>query len=340
MTSNLFTVDINEKYTRLVDLSFSNGKITLESVGVENTISNFYSDDTEKSIENQAEIISKLCSDLKINKKNVHVVIPDSQSFSQILEFPKLNEKELLSAVRYQSDQFIPMPIEEIVLDIEILKEDKERNKNTILIIASPKKTVDRVEKAIEYAGLSPESLENELSAFGRFYSEVLAPQQKGATIIVNFGFTNTSLYLVDAKSSLILMNRNLKLGLDLFLKELRFNFELPETKALDVLKTIGFEKNASYDVSTITAPILRELLNETAKFILLAKEKFALPITKIYCYNHNNQILAFEKKITELLSLPAESLLIREQLIPNPLSQSFSTDMSSFISGMGGAIR
>ena len=262
------------------------------------------------------------------------------QSFSQILEFPKLNEKELLSAVRYQSDQFIPMPIEEIVLDIEVLKEDKEKSKNTILIIASPKKIVDRVEKAVEYAGLSPESLENELSAFGRFYSEVLAPQQKGATIALNFGFTNTSLYLVDSATSMILMNRNLKLGLDLFLKELRFNFELPETKAFDVLKTIGFEKNASYDVGTITAPILRELLNETSKFILLGKEKFALPITKIYCYNHNNHILAFEKKITELLSIPAESLLLREQLVPNPLSQSFSSDMSSFISGMGGAIR
>jgi len=174
MTDSSFAIDINEKYTRIVDLTYKNGKIDLSCMGTENTIPNFFSDDTEKSIENQSEIISKLYANLKIVKKNANIIIPDSQSFSQILEFAKLNEKELLSAVRYQSDQFIPMSIEEVVLDIEIMKEDKQNKKNTILIVASPKKTVDRVEKAIEMAGLNPESLENEMSSFGRLFSEVL----------------------------------------------------------------------------------------------------------------------------------------------------------------------
>lgn len=335
-----FAIDIGEKYTRVVDLNYSSGKINLLGIGTENTVANFFTDDTEKTIENQAETISKLCTDLKISKKNVHIVVPDSCSFFQIMEFAKLNEKELLSAVKYQSDQFIPMAIDEVVFDIEILKEDHQTKKNTILIVASPKKLVDRVEKTVESAGLVPDSLENELSAFGRLFSEVLKTKGQGAYLVVNLGYSSTSIYLIDSQSSLILLTRTLKVGFDLFIKELRFNFELQESKAIEVLRTMGFEKNASFDVATIVAPLMKELINEMSKFVLYSKEKFALPVSKIFVFNHNNNILSLEKKFSEVLGLPVESLLLRETLVNNPVSQSFSNEIPSYVSAIGGCIR
>ena len=93
MANSSFGIDIGEKYTRIVDLSYDNGKINLFKYGDGKHGTKFFSDDTEKSIENQSEVIAKLCSDLKIIKKKVSIIIPDSQSFSQILEFAKLNEK-------------------------------------------------------------------------------------------------------------------------------------------------------------------------------------------------------------------------------------------------------
>jgi len=340
MANSSFGIDIGEKYTRIVDLSYDNGKINLLSMGTENTVPNFFSDDTEKSIENQSEVIAKLCSDLKIIKKKVSIIIPDSQSFSQILEFAKLNEKELLSAVRYQADQFIPMSIDEVVLDIEILKDDKMSKKNTILIVASPKKIVDRIEKVADMAGLIPDSLENELSSFGRFFSEIINKKGAGTNIAINFGFSSTSLYLIDAQTSLILLTRTVKIGFDLFLKELRFNFELQESKAIEVLRTLGFEKNTSYDIPTIVSAILKELLGEISKVIIHSKEKYAQPVSKLYIFSHNNNILSMDKKLSEALSLPVESLLIRELLINNPISQSFSLEMPSYICAIGGALR
>ena len=288
----------------------------------------------------KSEVIAKLCSDLKIIKKKVSIIIPDSQSFSQILEFAKLNEKELLSAVRYQADQFIPMSIDEVVLDIEILKDDKMSKKNTILIVASPKKIVDRIEKVADMAGLIPDSLENELSSFGRFFSEIINKKGAGTNIAINFGFSSTSLYLIDAQTSLILLTRTVKIGFDLFLKELRFNFELQESKAIEVLRTLGFEKNTSYDIPTIVSAILKELLGEISKVIIHSKEKYAQPVSKLYIFSHNNNILSMDKKLSEALSLPVESLLIRELLINNPISQSFSLEMPSYICAIGGALR
>jgi type IV pilus assembly protein PilM len=340
MTTQSFGIDIGEKYTRIVDLSYENGKINLLSMGTESTVPNFFSDDTEKSIENQSEVVAKLCSDLKIIRKKANFVIPDSQSFSQILEFAKLNEKELLSAVRYQADQFIPMSIDEVVLDIEILKDDKVGKKNTILIVASPKKIVDRIEKVADMAGLIPDSLENELSSFGRFFSEIMNIKMTGTCVAVNFGYSSTSLYLIDGQTSLILLTRTVKIGFDLFIKELRFNFELQESKAIEVLRTLGFEKNTSYDIPAIVSPLLKELLGEISKIIIHSKEKYARPVAKIFIFNHNNNILSMDKKLSEILSLPVESLLIRELLINNPVSQSFSLEMPSYICAIGNSLR
>lgn len=340
MTDIAFGLDIGEKHTRIVDLTYSGGKINLSSMGETNTVANYFTDDTEKSIENQAELISKLCNDLKIVKKNVNIVMPDSQSFFQIMEFARLNEKELLSAVRYQSDQFIPMPIDEVVLDIEVLEEDKTTNKNKILIVASPKKTVDRLEKTVELMGLAPSSLENDLSAFGRFFTEVVKAKGTGSYLAINLGYTTSSIYLIDSRTSMILQTRTIKVGYELFLKELKFNLELPEIKATEVLKTIGFVKNASYDVPTIVSPIMQELLTEVSKFFVQAKDKYTLPVSKIYLLNYAASILSFDKKMTEATSLPVELMYLRELLVNNPISQSFSTTMPQYVSAIGACIR
>jgi len=232
------------------------------------------------------------------------------------------------------------MPIDEVVLDIEVLSTDKATNKNKILIVASPKKTVDRVEKTAEMVGLVPSSLENDLSSFGRFFSEVVKPKGTGSYLVINIGYGSSSIYLVDSQSYLILLTRTVKIGYELFLKELKFNLELPDTKAIEVLKTVGFEKNSSYDIASIVSPIMQELTNEIGKFFVQAKDKFALPVSKIYLYNAASSIHGIEKKITESTGLPVELLYLRELLVNNPVSQSFSLSLPEYISAIAACIR
>src|SRR3989338_1652765 len=104
---------------------------------------------------------------IRVEKKRLNIVIPDGFTYSQIIKMPRLKEKELLSAIRYQADQFIPMPIDETSLDLEILYEDKVSNNSLVLIIAAPQKLIDRVQNLSEQEGLYPEAIENELSATG-----------------------------------------------------------------------------------------------------------------------------------------------------------------------------
>ncbi|PJB89162.1 hypothetical protein CO083_01160, partial [Candidatus Roizmanbacteria bacterium CG_4_9_14_0_8_um_filter_34_12] len=184
MASNYITIEIGEKHTRVIDADIKKEKLTLQSAGYDLTSKDYFTATSSVVIEAQAKLIQTLISNLKIKKTDVGLIIPDGQTYSQIIEMPKLNEKELLSAIRYQADQFVPMPIEKVSLDIEILKEDPETRKLLILIVAAPKTLVNKIEKTASTADLNPIFLKNELSAFINFPSQFIKSDDKDDTLI------------------------------------------------------------------------------------------------------------------------------------------------------------
>ena len=80
------------------------GRLEILALAQENDSPMFYQFDTEKIIADTSNVIKKLFELYKIPKKTVNVVIPDSMTYSQIISMPRLKEKELLSAIKYQEE--------------------------------------------------------------------------------------------------------------------------------------------------------------------------------------------------------------------------------------------
>lgn len=339
MSDNSVCIDIGEKFIRVVDARFRNGLFEVAVFGQTDATPYYYIGGSEKNIENQADIITKLFASLKLKKRNVNVIIPDSFSYSQILEVPRLNDKELQSAIRYQADQFIPMPLDEISLDLEIVKEDIKNKKNTILLVASAKKVVSQVERTLEYAGLNPISLENEFSAIRRYYTELGKFPAPATILIINIGDTTSSIYLFDQKTSL-LVSRTIKIGLDIFIKDVKLNLNVDEKKALEVLQRIGFEKNSSVNILPYIQTIFNELISEVNKFTALAKDKYSIAISQIILFNHNSLIMSLDKEIQAALNIPTQSLSLTNFLTKNTVASSFEAVSSLYASALFGNIR
>lgn len=334
-----FSIDIGEKYIRVADISDNGKQIELNSLGVAEANIHYYSADTEKNIENQAGLISQLLVASKIKKKIAQVIIPDIFSFSQLSVLPKLNEKELQSAIRYQADQFIPLPIDEISLDIEVIRENPKTKELTVFIVACPVKIVKQIEKTIELAGLQPASLENEFSAVRRFLftkGKIIFPN-KTVFLLVNFGFTNSSIYLIDTQN-FVIINRSIKIGLELLLKDIKVNLNIDDAKAYEILKTIGFEKNGSVNAEIYIAPIIKELSDEVSRFLVLAKEQYNLNIDQVYTFNNDHMVMSMDKAIQNNISLPVSSFPIATFIKPNQVSSTFGPTMTGFFAAVTGA--
>lgn len=339
MSETSFALEINEKYTRMCDLRPNGSKIELLSLGSYETAVNFFDTENQLVVDKQVEIIKRLYGNLRIRKKQVSVIIPDSRTYSQIVEMPKLKEKELIAAIRYQADEFIPMAIDDTYLDLEILREDKKNRKLLVLIVAAPKKIVDQVYSVIERAGLQPEALENEMSSAGRLFSEVIQTKSP-VYIVINMGYSTTSIYLVDGNTKLIVFARTIKIGLELFVKDLKINLNWDENKIIETLKRIGLAKSGSLNLGGIILPLLKELVSEVEKFIMLARQNLNLEVKNIYLFNFDSNIAYLPQYLEAYFHIPTTTAPLNESIVQNPISKSFSQEMSAYLSVISGNFR
>lgn len=332
MSETAFSLEINDRYTRMCDLRSVKGKIELQSLGSIDTAENYFETDNPLVIERQTDLLKRLHGNLRIKKRDVHVVIPDTHTFSQIVDMPLLKEKELIAAIRYQADEFIPMKVDETYLDIEILREDKQTKKQLVLIVAAPKRKVDTLFSSIQKAGLTPLTLENEMSAAGRFFSEVLGVM-KEPYIVVNFGYSSTSIYLVDGSSQLIVYARTVKIGLELFVKDLKINMNWDENKILEALRKIGLGKAGTLNLGSVVLPILKELIGEIEKFKIIAQQNMNLQVKQIYFFNYDVNLRYLVQYLEAYFKIPVRTAPLAQYIVENPISQSFGADVTAYLS-------
>ncbi len=334
MADNFFCLDIGEKYTKVVDSKKKDGLIEVSAIGKVETVPTFYTSDVEKVAEDQSNAISQLVGSIKVSKKNVNVVIPGSFTYSQILTMPLLNEKELISAIKYQADRFIPMPIEETNIDLEIIEEYKEEKKILILIVAAPKKLIEKVQNAVELAGLIPEAVENELSASARFINGFGKNLAAKSTVIANFGLNSTNLSYFENDGQTVKESHSFAIGYQLFLKEIQINTDSDAKKGSEILQTFDMKNKSSYPVDVIAAPLIKEFGAELKRFIATKK------VDTIYMFNQAYLFPSLASFISADVGIKTLELNPYNFTIKNPLVESHRNELSLFISSLGGNLR
>ncbi|MBI2641829.1 pilus assembly protein PilM [Candidatus Roizmanbacteria bacterium] len=333
-------IDIGEYFLRIGQGTQANNKIEMISMGMLSDTPLFYEYANEKTLGDEADAIRKLMNALNITKRNVRLIIPDTFTYSQIITMPRLKEKELLSAIRYQADQFIPLPIEETSLDLEILHEDKANNSLLVLIVAAPLNIISRVEALCEAAGLIPSSIENELSSTARMLSQFYRPEPKeGGTIFVNFSYSTSSLYFFDHIRGLTVDAHNFKMGYNLFLKETQINTMFDMAKSRGVLKRIGFSSSGTINLAELLKPSKNVFAQEIEKFTLSVREKFKMAVSSVQLINLATEINAFDKAVAQQLSIPTYNFNVAPFIVPNKVVSTYSKELSSFVTVVGGCI-
>lgn len=341
MANEYFSLEFGDSFIRVADGEYDGQKIEFSAIALHEEPISFFTSQNEKSIDQASNIVEKLLTSLKIQKKMVNIILPDTYSYSQILSMPSLKEKELLSAIRYQADQFIPLPIDESSLDLDILYEDKANKTLLILIVAASQNVIDIAGRIVEKIGLIPQTIENEISATSRLVTTVFRQTRpKQPLIFVNFGYYSTSLYFYNPTLNLISNIYNFKSGYDLFLREVQVNFNLDQPKAADALKNIGMAAGNSLDINTILQPVFKEFLVEIEKFITSVKEKEKITsIGPILSFNLANHINQFDKELGKRFGVDSTQLDISPYIKANASFNVFKTQYSSFISLAGGVI-
>ncbi len=189
-----FGLDISDLSLKIVNFEKKRGKLKLSSFG-------------EKEIEpgiiigglviKEAELAKNITKAVEsvegknLKTKYVIVSLPEEKAFFQVIQVPIMEKEDLKSAIIYEAENYIPMPIEKVYLDFQVIPSKEKSKRLNVLISAIPKNTVDSYLTSLKLAGLKPVALEIESLAIAR--SLIKDEPTTEPTLIIDLGATRTS---------------------------------------------------------------------------------------------------------------------------------------------------
>ncbi|HEY1522555.1 MAG TPA: type IV pilus assembly protein PilM [Solirubrobacteraceae bacterium] len=113
-----------------------------------------------------ADTLRALFAEHKLSKR-VRLGVANQRIVMRAIDLPPLTDaKEIASAVRFQAQDHIPMPIEQAVLEHQVLGpvETPDGTRTRVMVVAARRDMIERLLEAATRAGLNPQGID--LSAF------------------------------------------------------------------------------------------------------------------------------------------------------------------------------
>ncbi len=258
-------IDIGSKTIKIVELSHEGGKFRLKASGIvghQGKTPEQVKDDKEFAV--LADAVKKLHKEAKITSKDVAIALPETQVYTRTIKFPQLTDAEIASAVRWEAEQYIPIPVNEAIVQHQIIdrREDTSPPSVSVLLVAAPKALVEKYARVVEMAGLSLSSVETDLIALVRS----LAPLDQ-TVLLVDFGGRSTDIAV--AKNAQLIFSRSIPTAGEAFTRAVSQTLGIEESQAEEYKRTYGLSATElEGKVKGALEPVFRVVADEMKKAI------------------------------------------------------------------------
>jgi type IV pilus assembly protein PilM len=249
---------------------------------------NFYnalSKEDEKLLFKHSQEIATLLKQKGYTDLEANIVIPDDLCSLQIISLPLVSEKEIMSSIELQAEEFVPYPINKANFDYQILAIDQKEKKMSVLIVVSLIKTITKVADFILDAGLYPKTIEPESTALYRALT-ALDKSTDDLVLLLNIGKQSTQPSILKLSQKQLMMTNSFNIGTNFFTKAIHLNMNLPESEAEALFNS---DSETNEDVKTILRPLFTEYGKEVQKIVLNSAERIGTIPKKIYVNSINS---------------------------------------------------
>jgi len=168
-----FGLDLSDLSLKIAKLRENGSRLKLDSFGSVSIDPGLIKQGEIKDEKRVAEIIRSSLKKVygkKISTKYVVTALPEEKAFLQVIKMPKLSKEDLGSAIAYEAENYIPMPIKDVYLDFQIVPPMRncKTDSQEVLLAAIPKKIADEYLSCLKMAGLEPIAFEIESQAIAR----------------------------------------------------------------------------------------------------------------------------------------------------------------------------
>lgn len=176
-TKTAIGLDIGSSSIRAAEISFSEGKRIMTRVGEVGLASGIVSEGEVHDSEALSTALASLWRLAGFKERKVYLGLANQKVIVRHIQLPYMSDEDLKGAINYEAQEYIPIPLDEAILDYEVVREFTEDNQRMleILVVAAQKTMIDSFVKALSAAKLSPIAID--VQSFALLRSVLTAPK-------------------------------------------------------------------------------------------------------------------------------------------------------------------
>lgn len=193
----VFGIDIGFSSLKVMQIENSGKKRFVSGYG----IANFESGAIVDGVIKDPEVLAKAANELfkknligDVTTRRVVLAIPASRSFNRTVQLPNMSTKQLAEAVHLETEQYIPLPLESLYIDYEVIRHSAEGVE--LLVVATPRAIVDSYLMFTRLLGLEVVAIETTIASGSRLF--VQAEASNVPTVLIDFGSVSSDITIYD----------------------------------------------------------------------------------------------------------------------------------------------
>lgn len=288
------------------------------------------------------ELLAKSAYDLfknniigDITTRRVAFAVPAARTFSRVIKLPKLTSKELADAVRMEAEQYIPMPVDQLYMDYDVIgATDKEVE---LFAVAAPRNIIDSYALFARILGLEAVAMETTIAAAARLFLKTSVTDVP--TVLIDFGSISTDITIFDKS---LIVTGTVPGGGDIFAEKIseKLGVTRQEANVIKIKYGLDFSKKQK-EISEALKPFLDQLLKEILRMVRYYEERYGSTrkIGQIVTMGGGANMPGLNEYLTSALRLPVSMSDPWQHIGHSKLEPPSNVERSMYVTVSGSAL-
>jgi type IV pilus assembly protein PilM len=198
-------LDIDQGAIKAAQLSTSGGEYALRHLGYRRLPPRVISEGEVADHDLLVSELKEFWNSHSFKGNSVLLGLSNQRVVVRLLEMPRMSSEDLKGAIGFEAQEYVPMPLEEAVLDHVVVGPSPENeDMDRVLIVAAQREMIFRYTSALRSAGLRPAGIDVKALSLVRSTLPEDLFSDEGGLILLDVGSENTDLALVEKGSPVL----------------------------------------------------------------------------------------------------------------------------------------
>lgn len=320
MFENIAAIDVGTSSIKVVTVRTGLRDFQLKALNYE---------DINPDIEDRAaavsEALQKILAEEDLAQYHVITNLPMEMEIIRNISFPFSDVEKIADAIPYEAEENIPFKMDDLVMDFQSLKSNKE-NEGRILLAAAHKANIKNFIETMGANGLQPVRMGMEANALFecyRYFNRI----ENEAVILMDIGNNKSILNFIE--NNHLLYTRSIPIGMDTIKRKIAHSFKLSLSEATllflnlnldltsidnnlqrDYYKSLGLSRQKLQKVFDIATDAMDELIEQVLLTVkALQVESGEITFNRALISGGGSNMMGIGSVISRELDIPVDGL-------------------------------